>query len=240
MSIAFVASFISPVTVEGLVRKLLQLEIERRVDERIDDLSSTRLVEFAQRALGKTDKDMEATRQAIRASVPQKVAEVVANMLNADCECRKRLKDVARQSEMSRLDSLGQLRDRLTSFVESTYAQVRDHLLREFRIFTGSNALALALLGGISYWRRGAAFQLLLPAVVILGAASITGSLYLFQQDWLHTILFSDYVGFAYLGYFSAVALLLADVVFNRARVTTEIFNALANLVGSALQASPC
>ena len=65
----------------------------------------------------------------------------------------------------------------------------------------------------------------MLPAVVLLGAAAVTGALYLFNQNWLHTIVYNDYVGMAYLVYLAAVAVALTDIVFNKARVTTRLLN---------------
>ncbi len=112
--------------------------------------------------------------------------------------------------------------------------------MREFRVFTGSNAIAFALLGVVTLLRRNATLQLALPAVVLAGAVVVTGSLYLFNQNWLHTIVFGEYVGLAYAAYLAGVALLLADVVFNRARITTRMVNVVLQSVGSAVHALPC
>ena len=68
----------------------------------------------------------------------------------------------------------------------------------------------------------------------------MTGGLYLFNQDWLHTILYNDYVGLSYVGYLALVTAFFGDVVFNRARITTEIFNGLSQVVGSTVQAVSC
>jgi hypothetical protein len=236
----FALSFVNPLLVERAGEQLLRIEIERRVGARIDGLAGSWLTGVGQSLLRRTDADIERTRQAIRDDVPRKVAEVVANMLDADCECRRRLVELARRSEDGRLGSLVQVRERLGGLVESAYASVARDLMREFRIFTASNALAFALLGLVTLVRRGAALQLALPAVVLVGAVAITGGLYLFQQDWLHTIVFGEYVGLAYAGYLAGVALLLADVVFNRARATTRMANLVLEAVGSAVIAVPC
>jgi hypothetical protein len=63
---------------------------------------------------------------------------------------------------------------------------------------------------------------------------------YLFEQNWFHTILFNDYVGFGYFAYLGVAVAFLADIAFNRARVTTDLINAVLNAVGSAVQALPC
>jgi hypothetical protein len=112
--------------------------------------------------------------------------------------------------------------------------------MREFRIFTASNAIAFALLVAITLIRRAATLQLFLVALVVVGAVMVTGGLYLFNQNWLHTIVFGDYVGMAYAAYLAGVTLLFADVVFNRARVTTEIVNIVLEAIGSAARAVPC
>lgn len=63
---------------------------------------------------------------------------------------------------------------------------------------------------------------------------------YIFEQDWFYTILYNDYTGFAYIGYLAVVFAFLCDVVFNRARVTTEIINSILSAVGQAPSLVPC
>ncbi len=63
---------------------------------------------------------------------------------------------------------------------------------------------------------------------------------YIFEQNWLLTIIHSSYLGFAYLTWLGIVFLFLCDIVFNRARITTEILNAFFNAIGSALSVVPC
>jgi hypothetical protein len=118
------------------------------------------------------------------------------------------------------------VQERLVGLIEASYASVRHSLLREFRIFTATNALAFVLLGAVTLVRRRATLQLLLPALVLVGAVVVTGAIYVFGQDWLHTIVFGEYVGFGYTLYLAGVSALFADIVFNRARVTTRIVNA--------------
>jgi hypothetical protein len=88
--------------------------------------------------------------------------------------------------------------------------------------------------------RKKATLQLALPAAVLVVAATVVAALYLFNQNWLHTVLYGDYVGLWYVAYLGLAIAGLADVVFNRARVTTRVVNRLLDFVGSALQAVPC
>lgn len=236
----FAVSFFSPLTVERVAREIVRLEVERRVGAKIEALTNPKLAALAQKALGETDTDLQAAKQALSADLARKVAEVTANMLNADCECRKRLVEAAVRSQEERISTLSQARGRLVALIESAYASVTTSLLRELRIFSAANALAFAVLGVVSLVRRHATLQLLLPAAVLLGAVGITAALYVFNQNWLHTILYGQYVGWAYVGYLALAAAFLADVVFNRARVSTTLANSCLKLVGSALQAVPC
>ena len=237
---AFAISFLNPLLVERAAREVIRIEVERRVGEKIESLSTSRIVALGQKALGKTDAELETAKRELAAGIPRKVAEVVGAMLNADCECRKRMAEAATKAHEERITQLGQARERLAGLIESAYASVAANLMREFRVFTGSNAAAFALLWLVTFFRKGAALQLLLPAVVLTGAVALTGSLYLFNQNWLHTVLYSQYLGLAYAAYLGLAAVFLADVVMNRARVTTKLVNASLHVMGSAVQAVPC
>ncbi len=238
---AFAATYLAPGLVERGAREIIRIEVQRRVGEKLDDLSASRTVILAQKALGKTDAEIAAARRDIQAQVPRKVADVIADMARADCPCRQRLREALKRGADERLSSLSQLRERLSAFVESAYAGVAHKLLREARIFTGANAAVFFLLAGVTHRRRAAAPQLALPALVLVGAAACTGYLYLFKQDWLHTMLFDQYLGWAYAGYLLLAVALLSDVALNRARVCTRLVNGALQVVGSAsIVVAPC
>ncbi len=238
--IAFVISFLNPLLIETAAREIVRIEVERRVGERIEVLSNSRVGALAQKALGQTEAEIAVARRDLAAGLPRRVADVIADMLQADCECRKKLVQRVERDFLARIASLEQARAELRRMIESAYASVAQNLLREVRIFSGSNAVAFALLVAVAWLRRGATLQLLLPAVVLLGATGITAAIYFFQQNWLHTIVFGEYWGMSYVLYLGVVGAFLSDVVFNRARITTRIVNAILHGLGSALQASPC
>ena len=237
---AFAISFLDPLLVERAAREVIRIEVERRVGEKIESLSGSKVAGLARKALVRVDADLEKAQRELAQDVPRKVAHVIADMLKADCECRKRLIASADKGHRQHVTSLTQMREHLVGLIESSYASVTANLMREFRIFTASNAVAFALLGLVTLFRRGSALQLVLPAVVLVGAVAVTASLYLFNQNWLHTVLYSQYLGLAYAGYLGAAAAFLADIVFNRARITTELVNAALHAAGSAVHAVPC
>jgi hypothetical protein len=237
---ALFMSYADPLLVERGARELIRLEVERQIGETVDSLSGSRIAGFAARALGRTDARIVAQKRRLREDASARVADVAANMLDADCPCRQRLRALQRVADRNALVAQLQVRERLTAFVEATYASVSQSLIREFRIFTGSNAVAFALLALVAFARKRAKLQLLLPAIAIVGAVGVAGSLYLFNQDWLHTIVFGDYLGWGYAIYLSGLALMLGDILVNRARLTTQIVNGLLLLFGAVASATPC
>ena len=150
----FALSFLNPLLIEKAAREAIRIEVERRVGAKIDDLSNSKVVSLAQRALRKTDAELEDAKRALAADVPHKVAKAVADMLNADCECRRRLTELAVAGQEERVSTLTQLRERLAGLIDSAYASVRNSLLRELRIFTASNAAAFAVLGLVTCFSR--------------------------------------------------------------------------------------
>lgn len=225
--LAFAISFAQPIRIESVARELLRLEVERQTGARIDALTGTRVATFTRQVIARSDADIVAMRAALRTGLPEKTAWVVDDMLDPDCDCRRRLASAVDAGTRLHLRALEGMRGRLQAMIESSYAEVSTRLLREWRVVTLSNAVAFALLGAVTLARRGPALQLALPAAVIGGAVVATGACYLFAQDWLHTIVFGSYVGLAYAGWLAAVALLLADVAFNRARVVNGVLQAV-------------
>jgi len=234
--LAFAVSYLKPIWVESAAREVLRVELERQAGARIDALSGTRVAGFARQVLARTDADIIGMRAALRAELPRKAAQVVDDMLDPDCDCRRRLAAAVDAGARLHLRALEGMRGRLQAMIESSYAHVSASLLREWRIFTLTNAVAFTLLGAVTLARRGSALQLALPAAVIGGALALTGGAWLFAQDWLHTIVFGSYAGLAYAGWLAAVALLLADLAFNRARVVNGVLQA----VGATVTAPAC
>lgn len=71
-------------------------------------------------------------------------------------------------------------------------------------------------------------------------ATILSSSIYLFGQDWFYTILYNDYMGFGYLVYIAVIFGVLMDIALNKARVTTEVINGIANAIGLTFSVQPC
>jgi hypothetical protein len=233
---AFGTSLLNPGYVEDIAKDIIRRQVEKKVHEKIDTLDEKFLSTKAGALIKKHAEEAEAARQKIKEKVPERIAAVIAEMRNLDCECRKKIENHFREGFEFRIAAASQAQERLTSLIRTKYMEIAAKLTREFRIFTGTNALIFALLGIAAMFKQDAGRHLLLPALVLIVASAITGYLYLFNQNWLHTILFSDYVGLTYIIYLSIVFAFLCDVSFNRARVTTRLLSS----VGGSIQVLPC
>jgi hypothetical protein len=233
---AFATSLLDPGYVEEIAKDIIRRQVEEKVHEKIDALDESFLSSRAGALVKKHAEEAETARQRIKEKVPERIAAVIAEMRNLDCECRRKIENTVRAGFELRIAAASQAQERLTSLIRTKYMETAEKLTREFRIFTGTNALIFALLGIAAFFKQGAGRHLVLPALVLIAASAITGGLYLFNQNWLHTILFSDYVGLAYIVYLAIVFAFLCDVSFNRARVTARLLNS----IGGNIQALPC
>jgi hypothetical protein len=64
--------------------------------------------------------------------------------------------------------------------------------------------------------------------------------LYVFEQNWLLTIIHGDYLGLGYAAYLGVVFLFLCDIALNFGRVTTRLVNGLVGGIGGSFSLTPC
>jgi len=236
----FVASYANPGFVEHLAKQVIRYEVEKKVREKVDRIDTEFLTQRAAHLLKAHSEQIAALQRQLNEGLPQRIAAIIAEMRNLDCECRTNIERSIRGGFEWQIAALSQASDRLNSLIRTKYMETAENLTREFRIFTATNAAVFALLAIAAFVRRRANIHLIPAAIVLLVAAILTAFLYLFSQNWFHTIVFNDYVGAAYFAYLSVAFALLCDVIFNRARVTARLLNWFLNIVGSALSVSPC
>jgi hypothetical protein len=70
-------------------------------------------------------------------------------------------------------------------------------------------------------------------SAILMVSAFFAAALYLFRQDWRHTILLSSCYGYGYTAFVAAVAGALCDLVFNQGRVLSALAEGLTNALGS-------
>lgn len=235
--LAFVLSWAAPGHVESIARELIRIEIEKRVNETIETLGSGPVAHLAGRLSARSRDDRDEARRRLAGDVPRAVARIVAEMRDPDCACRRPAGHAPALPFDWRTAHLGQINDQLTLLIRSQYLRIATGLTREFRIFTAANALVFLMLALAAVDRRRDGRELLVPALILLAAASGVAWIHLFGQNWLHTIVFDDYIGFGYFAWLGIAFAFLCDLIVNRARVT----RALLHSAGSGVTcASPC
>jgi len=237
---AFVLSYADPGFVESVSRELIRRQVESRVQEQIEELDGSRLASIAWRISGRNASEIAEAKKQLKERLPSRIADNISEMKNLGCECRKAIESQMTRTLGSKIVDLSRINERLDLLIRTKYMETAQALTREFRIFTGANGALFVLLAVTTLARKRATVQLAIPALVLIGAAAIVAFFYVFAQDWLHTIVFADYVGLGYFAYLAIAIALLADIAFNHARITTEAVNLSLNAIGSAVQVLPC
>ncbi|MGI9238912.1 MAG: hypothetical protein ACR2QZ_16050 [Woeseiaceae bacterium] len=233
-----------PGWVEDFAADYIESEAELRIDQTIDAIrppeSDGALARLAQSMYEKNEAKIEQLKSNLRNEVHEQWATALAKIRDLDCECRQKYADVLEAGFKSNIALLQIANERIVEFIQSRYMEVANELKRDIRIFTASNALIFILLVLISFLKPTAITHLFLPGMLMAVSTLICSYFYIFEQNWLLTIIHSSYLGFAYLTWLGVVFLFLCDIVFNRGRITTEILNALLNIIGAAASVVPC
>jgi len=243
----FVLTFSDPHTVEKSAKSFIEWTLKNEVNEKIDAIQwpqSQTLEKFlgskAKELNQKADEKLAAYKLMLKNEVPAMMAEQLAKVRNLDCECRKKWEDRLTGYIQFEIATAEKVKEKLADFTQAKYMEIVEKLTMDVRIFLGINSIVFIILFIASFLKPKATEHLFLPGALLLLSTAISSYFYLFEQNWFYTILYNDYTGFGYLFYLLVIFAILCDIVFNKARVTTEIINALANAIGSAFSVSPC
>ena len=227
MAFWFVGS--RPAWLEEYATRYVETEVRERIESQIGGIELPPL----EGALSQTAPALfERARQELvrkRAEAVERLqavfARAMAQIRDLDCECRERawLLSGAQKLELSLTDLATQ---KLDSLIQTTYMDTVRDLKRDLRIFCASNFGAFALLLVATFTRRENVDLLFVPGLLLAAASLICTWCYVFTQDWLLTIFFRDYVGYAYLAGLAAVYAVLCDVVLNRGRISARLLRA--------------
>ena len=129
----------------------------------------------------------------------------------------------AREVTVVRGDRLGAA----SAAVTGAYRRLLGALVHELRVVAGCTFGLFALTALLALSSRRRAAHLLVPAGILAAATGLALVGYLLGQSWAWAFLTGRYLGFWYLAVVGVVAALLADVAWNRARVSAAIARAL-------------
>jgi hypothetical protein len=240
----FILTFSTPGWVESFATDFIESQVTKKIDRKINRLAISEgngnLSKFAQSILAQNENQIEDLQKRLKSNVHTQMTNALSQIRNLSCECRKKWEDSFRTGIESNISLLQVTNEKITDFIQSSYMAVVGKLKKEIRIFTGANAAVFLLLLIISFLKPKAITHLYLPAILISASTVICAYFYIFEQNWLLTIIYSDYLGFIYLIYLGVVFVFLCDIVLNRGRVTTQILNAALQAAGSVALVVPC
>lgn len=211
-------------------------EIENQVGETLESLKSPRIAVLTD----KLSDQMQAHQREIMTGVSDFIVAAVGAMCRLDCATRAGLEAVLVEIYERDLTELRIGIERLRAIVEGRYMATLAELRRDVVIFLASDLVVLgaALLLAVV---RGAAARHLLPIALVLSTSTLVAACwYVFGRNWLWAIIYSDYIGWAYLGVLAILFIFLADIFLNRARATSEALNVISQLIGGSGSRSPC
>jgi hypothetical protein len=238
--ILFSVTFVSPEKVENSAKSFVKSQIEKEVRAKQQAISESSVTEAAFNIAGKLGIEKEKIQADLDNDLPEKIASIVAAMCGYDCEKKKASAESIATGYMDRIKSIQIAEATLSDVVKGKYLEIVSNLKLDLRIFLGSNLVMFFVLVAISFLKPRAVQHLFLPGLLLVVATIVASGIYIFGQDWFYTILYNDYMGFGYLLYIAFIFGFLIDITFNKARVTSEIINGIANAVGSAFSVVPC
>lgn len=240
----FAFTYSVPGWVEDFAADYIESEAQARIDTTIDDArppeSDSALGRLAQSMYEQNEAEIERLKSNLKNKVHEQWAAALASIRDLDCECREKWEERFESGFKSDIALINAANEQVATFIHSTYMDVATELKRDIRIFTASNAAVFILLLLVSFLKPRAISHLYLPAILLAISTLICSYFYVFEQNWLLTIIHSSYLGFAYLAWLGVVFLFLCDIVFNRGRLTTELINSFFHAIGSAFSVVPC
>lgn len=239
-ALLFSVTFGVPEAVEESAKGFVKKQIEKEIREKYTSSKASTFADKALQIAGDLGYEEQRIRNDLNNNLPEKIAEVIAKMCGYDCEKKKALTQSITSDYLEKIANLQIAQQNLGSIIKGKYIEIVSNLRTDLRIFLGCNAAIFFILLVISLLKPKAISHLFLPATFLLISTIAACAIYVFGQDWFYTILYNDYMGFGYLVYIGIIFGFLLDVALNKARVTTEIINAILNALGSALSVAPC
>ncbi|MBB5986839.1 hypothetical protein [Sphingobium lignivorans] len=230
-----VLTYVSPIHVERAARVFVQSQIKRQIKNELGihprEAREVGVGGMAEVLAQRNKEEISVLRQYLASGLDAQIADTLAKMQDADCECREFMRRGLDRVGQSRLSNLQHADPQLRRIIQGKYSEIVTDLLRDLRIYLSTSMLAFVLLLVLSIARPSYTRQLFVPGI-LLGVTVATGSvIYLFGQNWFFTLLYGDFVGWTYGLWLLLIFGLFCDIVLFKAKVTTRIVDALSPAV---------
>lgn len=186
-------TFSFPGYVEEAGKNFIKNQIEQKTAEKIDDITlsskNSKLAQIAGKLYQQHQEEIENIKKHLKNQAHESLAAVIAEMRKLDCECRKKYAQMYKEDFEFRLALSQVTNQKLQNFMKTKYMEVATELKRDVRIFTGSNAFVFLFLLLISFLNPRAITHLCLPGLLLVSATLVCSYFYIFEQNWLFTII---------------------------------------------------
>jgi hypothetical protein len=225
-------TYSTPAWVENVAAEYIEARVAEKIDARIDNLrppaGDGALARYAQQLYQQNEVRIDELKEQLKSEARARMQVCLAQIRELSPELREKLIDWLQEGRLANIDSLLVENRKLTALIQSSYFAVVADLKRDIRVFTATNAAAFLLLVLVSFLRPDEVTQLFVPGVLLTVATLACAYAYVFEQNWLLTLIHGDYLGFAYTAYLGVVFLFLCDIALNRGRITAHVARALA------------
>ncbi|WP_286829007.1 MULTISPECIES: hypothetical protein [Kordiimonas] len=238
-TLLFAAAFafvqFQPKAFESMVLSFATEKVQDRVSRSPQAHLATTLSERASAFLSEEQRQVAAS---LKAEIPEYIAAVVA--AHCKCETRAELALKLRAGLEARHARLAKAMDSLAQAATNQYDAVQTELRQDVRIFLGTNLVVFLLALAACLFRAPARLHLLPICSILIASVILGSSWYIFGQDWMTTIAFNDYAGYGYSAGLGILAVLLVDILFFHACLTSALLSGISDALGAAVSFSPC
>jgi hypothetical protein len=233
----FSLTFHQPRWVEDFAADYLERQALLKVEHSINDLrpptGGDLLSRYAAKLYAENQKSIDDTKKLLVAKAAEQLLDCIDRARALSDPQRRALVEWLQHGATLSIGSLTLENSKLATLIQSGYLAVVEDLKRDLRIFAASNTMLFMLLVLVSFLKPDLARALSVPAALLTVSTLTCAYLYVFEQNWLLTIVRANYLGFAYDGYLAVAFGFVCDVWFNKARVTLRILEGLSGAVGS-------
>ena len=189
----FALTFHTPEWVEDFARDYLEAQVARKIDARIDSLAAPRgddaLSRFAADLYRKNEASIADTKLLLKQKVREQLIDCIDQARALSIEQRSAISNWIEKGAVLSIGDLTLENSRLVAMIQSGYLAVVADLMRDIRIFIATNAIAFLLLVLVSFLKPDSVRELFVPGVLLFISTLLCAWLYVFEQNWLLTII---------------------------------------------------
>ncbi|HEX6396408.1 MAG TPA: hypothetical protein VFZ95_03210 [Steroidobacteraceae bacterium] len=235
----FALTWHTPRWVEDFAAGYIEGRVAHKLDNWVDGLGPPAghgaLSRYAAGLYRQNEQKIAGYKALLKRDIREQLAICIPQVRALSDELRARLESWVRDGAEFSIGELQLDNSRLVALIQSGYLAVVADLTHDVRIFAASNAIAFLVLLLVSFLKPGHVRELFVPGVLLAISTLACAWLYVFEQDWLMTIVQGSYLGAAYTAWLGISFLFLCDVWLNNARVTARVLEGLASVFATAI-----